>query len=70
MFFDRYCKGIRNGWESTPRVRIEVQDHFDITAKGLSERCAIARTTFYRFFKDTYDLLGRLEQYLLAELEL
>ena len=36
MFFDRYCKGIRNGWESTPRVRIEVQDHFDITAKGLS----------------------------------
>lgn len=51
MFFDRYCKGIRNGWESTPRVRIEVQDHFDITAKGLSERCAIARTTFYRFFQ-------------------
>lgn len=49
MFFDRYCKGIRNGWESTPRVRIEVQDHFDITAKGLSERCAIARTTLYRF---------------------
>ena len=38
MFFDRYCKGIRNGWESTPRMRIEVQDHFDITAKGLSER--------------------------------
>lgn len=70
MFFDRYCKGIRNGWESTPRVRIEVQDHFDITAKGLSERCAIARTTFYRFFKDTYDLLDRLEQYLLGELVL
>ncbi len=70
MFFDRYCKGIRNGWESTPRVRIEVQDHFDITVKGLSERCAIARTTFYRFFKDTYDLLDRLEQYLLGELVL
>lgn len=70
MFFDRYCKGIRNGWESTLRVRIEVQDHFDITAKGLSERCAIARTTFYRFFKDTYDLLERLEQYLLGELVL
>lgn len=49
MFFDRYCKGIRNGWESTPRVRIEVQDRFDITVKELSERCAIVRTTFYRF---------------------
>lgn len=29
LFFDRYCKDIRNGWESTPRVRIEVQDRFD-----------------------------------------
>ncbi len=28
-FFDRYCKGIYNGWESTPRVRIGVQDRFD-----------------------------------------
>lgn len=70
MFFDRYCKGIRNGWESTPRMRIEVQDRFDITVKELSERCAIARTTFYRFFEDTYDLLERLEQYLLGELVL
>ncbi|MGI6217736.1 MAG: CocE/NonD family hydrolase [Coriobacteriales bacterium] len=28
-FFDRYCKGIHNGWELTPRVRIAVQDKFD-----------------------------------------
>ncbi|MGI6034042.1 MAG: CocE/NonD family hydrolase [Coriobacteriales bacterium] len=28
-FFDRYCKDIHNGWESTPRVRISVQDRFD-----------------------------------------
>lgn len=28
-FFDRYCKGIHNGWESTPRVRIDVQDAYD-----------------------------------------
>ena len=26
MFFDRYLKGIRNCWESTPRVRLEVED--------------------------------------------
>ena len=28
-FFDRYLKGIRNGWELTPRVRIEVMDAYD-----------------------------------------
>jgi len=28
-FFDRYLKGIRNGWESTPRVRIDVMDAYD-----------------------------------------
>jgi predicted acyl esterase len=28
-FFDRYMKGIRNGWESTPRVRIGVMDAYD-----------------------------------------
>ena len=25
LFFDRYTKDIRNGWELTPRYRIEVQ---------------------------------------------
>ena len=25
-FFDRYLKGIDNGWESTPRVRVSVLD--------------------------------------------
>ena len=44
--------------------------HAKIIVKELSERCAIARTTFYRFFEDTYDLLERLEQYLLGELVL
>ena len=29
MFFDRYLKGIRNGWESTPRIRIDVMDAYD-----------------------------------------
>ncbi|MCL1895459.1 MAG: CocE/NonD family hydrolase [Clostridiales bacterium] len=29
MFFDRYLKGVRNGWESTPRVRIDVMDAYD-----------------------------------------
>lgn len=29
LFFDRYLKGIRNCWESTPRVRIDVMDALD-----------------------------------------
>ena len=29
LFFDRYLKDIHNGWELTPRVRIEVQDAYD-----------------------------------------
>lgn len=29
-FFDRYLKGIRNGWEMTPRVRIDVMDTADL----------------------------------------
>jgi len=28
-FFDRYLKGVRNGWEMTPRVRIDVMDAYD-----------------------------------------
>ncbi len=28
-FFDRYLKGIHNGWELTPRVRLQVMDSYD-----------------------------------------
>ena len=28
-FYDRYLKDIRNGWELTPRVRLEVMDAYD-----------------------------------------
>ena len=28
-FFDRYLKDIRNGWELTPRVRLEVMDAYE-----------------------------------------
>jgi len=29
LFFDRYLKDIRNSWELTPRVRLEVMDAYD-----------------------------------------
>ena len=39
-----------------------------ITVKEITARCGIARTTFYRLFEDTYDLLEHIERYLLDEL--
>ena len=41
-----------------------------ITVKEIAARCSIARTAFYRTFQDTYDLLERIERYLLGELVL
>ena len=29
LFFDRYLKGIYNGWELTPKIRMEVMDAFE-----------------------------------------
>ncbi len=29
LFLDRYCKGIHNGWELTPTIRMEVMDAFE-----------------------------------------
>ena len=29
MFFDRYLKNVHNGWEMTPRYRLEVMDAYD-----------------------------------------
>lgn len=29
IFFDRYLKGIHNGWEMTPRVRLDIMDAYD-----------------------------------------
>ena len=41
-----------------------------ITVKEIAARCSIARTAFYRSFQDTYDLMERIERYLLDELVL
>ena len=53
-FFDRYCKGIRNGWESTPRVRIEVQDRFDESwqVDRPEREFPLARTQYKKLYLD------------------
>jgi hypothetical protein len=47
-FFDRYLKGIRNGWELTPRVRIDVMDadDSDHASKRAEAEFPLARTQY------------------------
>lgn len=56
-FFDRYLKGIRNGWESTPRVRIDVMDacDFDFQVKRPEEDFPLARTRYEKLFINASD---------------
>jgi putative CocE/NonD family hydrolase len=53
-FFDRYLKGIRNGWESTPPVRIDVMDAYDYDFKvARPEReFPLARTEYRKLYLD------------------
>jgi uncharacterized protein len=54
LFFDRYLKGIRNGWESTPRVRLDVMDayDFDYQLKRGEKEFPLARTEYRKLYLD------------------
>ena len=62
-FFDRYCKGIRNGWESTPRVRISVQDRFDddFQVDRPEDEFPLARTRYEKLYLDASDMRMKRE---------
>ena len=51
-FYDRYLKGIRNGWELTPRVRIDVMDAYDcdLQANRPEKEFPPARTTYKKLY--------------------
>ncbi|MDR1246175.1 MAG: CocE/NonD family hydrolase [Clostridiales Family XIII bacterium] len=53
-FFDRYLKGINNGWEMTPRYRIEVMDAYDINYQTdrPEKEYPLKRTEYTRFYLD------------------
>ena len=53
-FFDRYLKGIRNGWESTPPVRLTVMDAYDFDyAKDRPEAdFPLPRTEYKKLYLD------------------
>ena len=56
-FFDRYLLGIHNGWESTPRVRIDVMDAYDkdYLHRRAEENFPIPRTEYRKLWLNAQD---------------
>ena len=53
-FFDRYLKDIHNGWEFTPRVRVDVMDayDFDLCPRRPEEAFPLKRTEYKKLYLD------------------
>jgi predicted acyl esterase len=53
-FYDRYLKDIRNGWELTPRVRVEVMDAYehDYQTNRPEKEFPLARTQYKKLYVD------------------
>jgi predicted acyl esterase len=54
LFFDRYLKDIHNGWELTPRIRIEVMDayEYDYQINRPEKEFPLARTQYKKLYVD------------------
>lgn len=63
LFFARYLKLERNGWELTARVRIEVQDAYDyLYQKNRPEEAfPLKRTNYQKLFLDASDVSMKAE---------
>jgi predicted acyl esterase len=53
-FYDRYLKDIRNGWELTPRVRLDIMDayEYDFQSARPEKEFPIARTQYTKLYVD------------------
>lgn len=53
-FYDRYLKDIHNGWEMTPRVRLEVMDAYDcdFQTNRAEKEFPLKRTEYTRYYLD------------------
>lgn len=56
-FYDRYLKGIHNGWELTPRVRLEVMDAYDCDyqVNRPENEFPLARTQYEKLYLSAAD---------------
>ncbi|MFA9463047.1 MAG: CocE/NonD family hydrolase [Velocimicrobium sp.] len=57
-FFDRYLRNINNGWEMTPRYRLEVMDAFDCDyqTNRPEKEFPLARTQYKKLYLDAKDM--------------
>ncbi|WP_099467144.1 CocE/NonD family hydrolase [Konateibacter massiliensis] len=57
-FFDRYLRNINNGWEMTPRYRIEVMDAFDCDyqTNRPEKEFPLARTQYKKLYLDAKNM--------------
>lgn len=62
-FFARYLKLERNGWELTPKVRLEVQDVYDINyqTNRPEENFPLKRTQYNKLYLDATDMSMKTE---------
>lgn len=62
-FFDRYCKDIHNGWEMTPKVRLEVMDSgiFNYQTNRPEENFPLKRTRYEKLYLDASDASMKAE---------
>jgi hypothetical protein len=54
-FFDHYLKGIQNGWQDTPRVRLEVRETRDEYAVRPENEFPLARTEYKKLYLNARD---------------
>ena len=61
-FFDRYLKGIDNGWEATPRVRLSVLDPGNAdTVNRAEQEFPLSRQKHVRYYLAAGGEIGQLE---------
>jgi predicted acyl esterase len=64
-FFDRYMKGIRNGWELTPKIRIDVMDAhmYDYAPRRPENEFPLKRTEYRNVYLDAATRTGSYEPF-------
>ncbi len=54
-FFDHYLKGMKNGWQDTPRVRLEVRETRDEYVARFEKEFPLARTQYKKLYLNARD---------------
>ncbi len=58
MFYDRYLKDIHNGWEMTPKVRVDIMDAYDCDyqVRRAEKAFPIPRTEYKKYYLDAANM--------------